>query len=212
MSSKPDYYDVLGVGRNASEDEIRRAFRKLAREYHPDVSKAPDADAKFKQINEAYEVLRDAEKRQMYDRFGHTDARGGFGAGVDDFAGVGDIFDAFFGRGTTRTRRAEQRGADRRVVLTMDFVESVFGAAKTVKYERLEPCGVCGGDGAAPGTKPATCPHVRRGRTGATGGAIALRPVCECGHVSALPRRGARNYRAVPDVQRHGPRTPRAES
>lgn len=157
MSSKPDYYDVLGVERNASEDEIRRAFRKLAREYHPDVSKAPDADAKFKQINEAYEVLRDTEKRQMYDRFGHADARGGFGAGVDDFAGVGDIFDAFFGRGTARTRRTEQRGADRRVVLTMDFVESVFGAAKTVEYERLEPCGGCGGDGAAPGTKPSTC-------------------------------------------------------
>lgn len=157
MSNKPDYYDVLGVGRNASDAEIRRAFRKLAREYHPDVSRKPDAETKFKQINEAYEVLRDAEKRQMYDRFGHADARGGFGAGVDDFAGVGDIFDAFFGRGTARARKSEQRGADLRVALTMDFTESVFGATKTVDYERHEPCGTCGGDGAAPGTKPSTC-------------------------------------------------------
>jgi len=157
VSSKPDYYDVLGVGRNASDAEIRGAFRKLAREYHPDVSKAPDADAKFKQINEAYEVLRDAEKRQMYDRFGHADARGGFGAGADDFAGVGDIFDAFFGRGTARARRTEQRGADLRVVVRMDFVESVFGVTKVVDYARHEPCGACGGDGAEPGTKPSTC-------------------------------------------------------
>ena len=157
MSSKPDYYDVLGVNRDASESQIRRAFRKLAREYHPDVSREPDAETKFKQINEAYEVLRDDEKRQMYDRFGHAGPRGGIGAGVNDVGGVGDIFDAFFGRGTTRRRPPEQRGADLRVTLTMEFVESVFGATKSVDYERHEPCGTCGGNGAEPGTKPSTC-------------------------------------------------------
>ncbi len=157
MSSKPDYYEVLGLSRDASESQIRSAFRKLAREYHPDVSRDPDAETKFKQINEAYEVLRDAEKRQMYDRFGHAGPRGGFGAGSDDFAGVGDIFDAFFGRGTSRPRPTEQRGADLRVVLSLEFIESVFGATKSVEYERHEPCGTCGGNGAEPGTKPSTC-------------------------------------------------------
>lgn len=157
MTGKTDFYEVLGVGRSASDAEIRDAFRNLAREYHPDVSQDPDAESKFKQISEAYEVLKDSEKRQIYDRYGHQGAAGGQGSGVDDVGGVGDIFDAFFGRGPSRGRSGAQRGADLRVELEMEFVESVFGATKSLEYERHEPCGTCGGNGSALGTKPTTC-------------------------------------------------------
>ena len=155
MSAKRDYYEVLGVPGDATDAQVRNAFRKLARKYHPDVSREPDAEQKFKEVNEAYEVLHDAEKRQMYDRFGHASPSGG--AGGEGSGGVGDIFDAFFGRGQSRERSGAQRGADLRAGLSLEFAESIFGAVKSVEYERHEPCGTCGGGGASPGSKPTTC-------------------------------------------------------
>ncbi len=156
MSTKPDYYDVLGVERTAAPDEIRKAYRDLARRHHPDVSREPDATSRFQQINEAYEVLRDAEKRANYDRFGHDGAASPFGAGFDDFGGIGDVFDAFFGGRRSRPGGA-QPGTDARVQIRLDFLESVFGVETDVGYRRLEPCGTCAGNGAAPGTRPSTC-------------------------------------------------------
>ncbi len=160
-----DYYDILGVNRSADKTEIKSAFRKLAREYHPDVSKHDDAEAKFKEINEAYEVLSDDDKRARYDRFGHAgvSGNGGFsGAGGVGFGGFEEIFEEFFssfggaGRGGSR-RRGPRPGADRRVDVTITFEESVFGAEKEVEFERLEVCETCAGSGAAPGTSPIKC-------------------------------------------------------
>lgn len=159
--AKRDYYEVLGVSRGASQDEIKKAFRRLARQYHPDVNKDDGAEAKFKEINEAYEVLSDEQKRAMYDRFGHS-APGG-GMGFDPFAG-GDafstIFDAFFGgaAGGPRTQRGPQRGADLRYNLRLSFEEAVFGCEKEIEFRRLESCPSCKGSGAEPGTDPVRCP------------------------------------------------------
>ena len=161
MSAKPDYYDVLGVERTAGPDEIRKAYRDLARRHHPDVSREPDATARFQQINEAYEVLRDAEKRANYDRFGHDGPASPFGAGFDDFGGIGEVFDAFFGGGRRARPGAVQPGTDTRVRLTLDFLDSVFGVEAEVAYRRLEPCGTCAGNGAAPGTRPSQCTACR---------------------------------------------------
>ena len=157
MSAKPDYYDVLGVERTAGPDEIRKAYRDLARRHHPDVSREPDATARFQQINEAYQVLRDAEKRANYDRFGHDGPASPFGAGFDDFGGIGDVFDAFFGGGRRSRPGAVQPGTDTRVQVRLDFLDSLFGVETSVTYRRLEPCGTCAGNGAAPGTRPTSC-------------------------------------------------------
>lgn len=160
-STKRDYYEVLGVGRTAGQDDIKKAFRRLARQYHPDVNKETGAEAKFKELNEAYEVLSDEQKRAMYDRFGHNMPNSG-GAGFDPFAG-GDafstIFDAFFG-GTAggRASRGPQRGADLRYNLPISFEEAVFGTEKEIEFRRLETCVVCHGNGAEPGTDPVRCP------------------------------------------------------
>ncbi len=161
---KRDYYDVLGVSRQASQDEIKRAFRRLARQYHPDVNKSPDAEAKFKEINEAYEVLSDPDKRAAYDRFGHAGPQagfgdfGGFGAG---FGGFEDIFESFFGGGmrTGAARRGPARGADLRYDLTIEFEEAVFGCEKEIIVPRHETCPHCQGSGAEPGTQPIRCPQ-----------------------------------------------------
>ncbi len=157
MSPQTDYYDILGVGRDASDADIRRAFRMLARKYHPDVAKTDGAETRFKEINEAYEVLRDSEKRKLYDRFGRNGPASPLGAGREDFSGFGDIFDAFFGGGRPRGSRGAEGGADLRATLNLEFLESVFGAEKTLVYERLEPCGTCGGGGSEPGSKASTC-------------------------------------------------------
>jgi molecular chaperone DnaJ len=161
--SKRDYYEVLGVQRNASPEEIKKAFRRLARQYHPDVNKSEDAADKFKEINEAYEVLSNEQKRAMYDRFGHN-MPGGAGMGFDpfDFAG-GDpfstIFDTFFGGGMGgRSQRGPQRGADLRYNLRITFEEAIFGCEKEITFHRLEICNSCGGNGAEPGTEPSKCP------------------------------------------------------
>ena len=155
MSAKPDYYDVLGVERTAGSDQIRKAYRDLARRHHPDVSREPDATERFQQINEAYEVLRDEEKRANYDRYGHDGPGTPFGAGFDDFGGIGDVFDAFFGGGRRSRPGAAQPGTDARVQVDLEFLDSVFGVETDVNYQRLEPCGTCAGNGAAPAPVPA---------------------------------------------------------
>ena len=172
MAEKRDYYDVLGVSRNASADEIKSAYRKLAKKYHPDLNKAPDAAEKFKEVNEAYEVLSDPEKRSRYDQFGHAGVDpnygGGAGAGAGGFGGfgdMGDIFDSIFsgfgfgsGGGRAANPNAPRRGADIRANLTIDFMESCTGKKVKIKYARNEPCPDCNGTGAAAGTSPKTCP------------------------------------------------------
>ena len=160
MATKLDYYDVLGVPRNATPEEIKRAFRRLAMKHHPDRNKEPDAEQRFKEINEAYEVLSDPQKRSAYDRFGHAGIEGPYVRGFDgfDLGGFGDIFDAFFG-GTSSRRRQPQRGPDLRVKLTLSFEEAVFGCDKQVEVTRHEACSACKGLRAEPGTEPRKCPN-----------------------------------------------------
>lgn len=159
-----DYYDLLGVSRNATKEEIKTAFRKLARKYHPDVNKDPGAEEKFKEYNKAYEVLSDPEMKARYDRFGEAGVSGAAGVGVDmgDFGGFADIFETFFGGGfsggTTGTRRrGPTRGEDLRLDLRLKFREAVFGGEKEIKIPHLETCSVCNGTGAKKGSSPKTC-------------------------------------------------------
>jgi molecular chaperone DnaJ len=167
MSAKRDYYEVLGVTKGATPEEIKKAFRRLARQYHPDVNKEADAEARFKEINEAYEILSDQDKRAAYDRFGHAASQGGFGGGYSggfgDFGGFGgieDIFESFFGGArTSPARRGPARGSDLRHDLTIEFEEAVFGAEKEIVVPRHETCPQCQGSGAEPGTQPIRCPQ-----------------------------------------------------
>ncbi|HEY7271010.1 MAG TPA: DnaJ domain-containing protein, partial [Dehalococcoidia bacterium] len=160
-TQKADYYETLGVGRNATPDELKRAFRKLAMEFHPDRNPDAGAEARFKEVNEAYEVLSDPEKRSAYDRFGHAGMEGAFGArgfeGFGPFGGFGDIFDAFFGAAQTR-RRSPRRGADVQVRLDLSFEDAAFGVNKSVNINRTELCSRCNGLRAEPGTEPQKCP------------------------------------------------------
>ena len=157
-----DYYEVLGVPRTADKAAIKKAFRQLAREYHPDVSQHADADARFKEINEAYEVLSDDEKRGRYDRFGHAGVQGnGFGAsgGVTGFEEIfEEFFNGFSGAARASARRGPRPGRDLKVEVTISFEESVFGVEKEIEIDRLETCSVCAGSGAEPGTSPIRCP------------------------------------------------------
>ena len=158
---KRDYYEVLGVDRNASASQIKAAFRKLAFEYHPDRNRDDGAEEKFKEINEAYEVLSDPEKRETYDRFGHG-GEGFFGRGFEGFGfdGFGSIFDAFFGgRTSTATRRAPERGADLHSSLTITLEEAAFGVEKELTVVRTEHCSQCKGTGSRPGSQPSQCPN-----------------------------------------------------
>ncbi len=168
---KRDYYEVLGVSKGASDDEIKKAYKKLARKYHPDLN--PDnkeAEEKFKEANEAYEILSDQEKRSRYDQFGHAGVDPSFGAGGGfdggfDFGDLGDIFGSFFGGGFGGGRRtnpnAPQRGESLRMSLILSFEEAAFGCEKAVTVERLEPCAACQGSGCAEGTTPEICPDCR---------------------------------------------------
>jgi len=166
---KRDYYEVLGVPRDADENAIKSAYRKLARQYHPDVNKATDAGERFKEINEAYEVLSDPEKRGVYDRYGRTATQGGFGqgggspfGGFGGFGDISDIFDEFFGGGfggRSNRQRGPARGNDLRYDLEITFQEAVFGVEKELEVPRLETCSHCGGSGAEPGTTPIRCPQ-----------------------------------------------------
>lgn len=166
--AKRDYYEILGVSKDASEADIKKAYRKLARKYHPDVNPGDkEAETKFKEAKEAYEVLADQEKRARYDQFGHagTDPNGfgGFGGyGSQDFGGFGDIFDMFFGGGFGgQTRRGPRKGADLRYDLTIEFEEAAFGTEKTITIPRWETCSKCDGSGAKAGSEPQTCPKCR---------------------------------------------------
>ncbi|MEL6130108.1 MAG: molecular chaperone DnaJ [Cyanobacteria bacterium J06633_23] len=161
-----DYYEVLGVSRGADQDEVKRAYRRLARKYHPDVNKDAGAEDKFKEINRAYEVLSEPEIRARYDRFGEAGVGGAAagGAGFQDFSDMGgfaDIFESFFsgfsGGPTQTKRRGPMRGDDLRLDLKLDFAEAVFGGEKEIKISHLENCMTCKGSGAKPGTRPRTC-------------------------------------------------------
>ncbi|MYC54622.1 MAG: molecular chaperone DnaJ [Chloroflexi bacterium] len=157
-----DYYEVLGVPRSADTKQIKSAFRRLARQYHPDVSQEADAEDKFKEVSAAYEVLSDDEMRARYDRFGHEGLNGasGFSQGMGGFGGLEDIFDIFnsaFGEQRGGRRRGPSQGADKRVRVTIDFIESVFGVDKEVEFLRLESCEDCDGSGAAEGSRTVTC-------------------------------------------------------
>ncbi len=154
--SKRDYYEVLGVDRNASAEEIKKAYRKLARKYHPDVNKADDAEERFKEVKEAYDTLSDANKRAHYDQFGHTDPNQGFG-GASDFGGFGDIFDMFFGGGARRNPNAPRQGADLQYTMVLEFKEAAFGKETQIEIPREETCSTCHGSGAKAGTKPENC-------------------------------------------------------
>ncbi len=161
--NKRDYYEVLGVSKDASDKELKRAYRKLAMQYHPDRNPDnPEAEQKFKEASEAYEVLSDAEKRARYDRFGHEGLRGGGRAGFNDmddiFNQFGDIFGDMFGFGGGRRRRGgPQRGADMRYDLELSFEEAAFGTTKELTIPRHVDCETCDGSGAKPGTSPTTC-------------------------------------------------------
>jgi len=163
-STKRDYYEILGVNRSASPENIKKAFRLKARQFHPDVSQEADAEFRFKEANEAYDVLSDPQKRAAYDRFGHAGV--GAGMGGDPYGGgftdISDIFDQFFGGGfrssTARTnRRAPRRGQDLQYRLSVDFAEAVFGAEREIEFERTAVCSVCNGSGSEPGSSPMRC-------------------------------------------------------
>jgi molecular chaperone DnaJ len=169
MATQRDYYDILGVPRGADDDEIKRSFRKLAQQWHPDVNTSAEADLRFKEINEAYQVLSDPQRRQAYDMFGHAAAgAGGFdpfgaegatGGFAGGFQGFGDLFDTLFGGQTGAGRRPRvPTGADLRYDLRLTFAESISGAEKEIEFTSLTKCPTCGGNGAEPGTEPTTCP------------------------------------------------------
>ncbi|RKL68663.1 molecular chaperone DnaJ [Salipaludibacillus neizhouensis] len=158
--SKKDFYDVLGVEQGASEAEVKKAYRKQARKFHPDVNKEADAEEKFKEVKDAYDTLSDPQKRAHYDQFGHTDPNQGFG-GQGDFGGGGfsDIFDMFFGGGGRRDPNAPRQGADMQYTMNLDFKEAVFGKEMDIEIPREEECDTCDGSGAKPGSSPETCSH-----------------------------------------------------
>ncbi|NLD71569.1 MAG: molecular chaperone DnaJ [Chloroflexi bacterium] len=160
--TKRDYYEVLGLSRNAGKDDIRSAYRRLARQYHPDVNKEAEAEDRFKEINEAYQILNDDSKRAAYDRYGHAGLnQSDFnGPGFGGFGDLGDIFEDLFGFGMrTSTRQGPRRGADLRYDMEITFEEAVFGVEKDITITRMEACPHCRGSGAEPGTTPTRCPE-----------------------------------------------------
>ena len=165
--AKRDYYEVLGLSKGASKEEIKRAYKKLSKKYHPDINKDEDADVKFKEIAEAYEVLSDEQKKAQYDQFGHAgmgqgaggQGFGGFNAG--GFGGFEDIFSSFFGGGARRDPNAPRQGSDLQYTMSIDFEEAVFGGEKEITVPKEVECEVCNGSGAKPGTKVNTCTTCR---------------------------------------------------
>lgn len=170
-SSKRDFYEVLGVEKSASDADIKKAYRKLAKQYHPDVNQEDKtAEAKFKEVNEAYEILSDPQKKTRYDQYGHAGvdpngfAGAGGGFGDFDFGGIGDIFESFFGGSgfggrSTRSKNGPQKGADLKYSMDLSFEEAAFGIERDININRMEPCITCGGSGSKPGTSPTTCAH-----------------------------------------------------
>ena len=163
MATQRDFYDVLGLSRNASKDEIKKAYRKLARQYHPDVNKENGAEEKFKEVQRAYEVLSDDRKRNAYDTYGHAgveNGAGGFGGFEGGFGNISDIFEELFNAGfggSRRRRRGPRRGMDLRADLSITFEEAVFGVEKEIDVRRPETCSTCHGSGAKPGSNPIAC-------------------------------------------------------
>lgn len=202
MATTKDYYEVLGVARGASDDEVKRAYRRLAQRWHPDVNTEPGADARFKEINEAYQVLSDPQRRQAYDMFGQAGLGGGLGGEgygpFGGFQGFGDLFDAFFGgaaAGGMRRARTPS-GADLRYDLRLTFAEAISGAEKEIEFSSLVGCDTCGGSGAEPGTDPITCPtcngtgELRQVRSTMLGQMINVSPCDRCrgvGKIVELP-------------------------
>jgi molecular chaperone DnaJ len=186
MPTKRDYYQILGVGRNASEEEIKKAFRRLAFQYHPDRNPSPDAEAKFKEINEAYEVLSNSQKRAAYDRYGTAEVGANGFEGFSSFGGFGDIFETFFGGAQQSARRGPRRGANLRYDLTIDFEEAVFGTRKVIEIVRTEVCSACGGIGSDPDTPPERCPtcngsgQIRRVQQSIFGHFVNIAPCGRC--------------------------------
>ncbi len=188
MANKRDYYQVLDVNRDASPDDIRRAYRRLAKQYHPDINNEPGAAERFKEINEAYAVLSDDERRAAYDRFGHAGLEG---MQFDFDFGFGDIFEQFFGFGMRgqRSRRAPRRGSNLRYDLTLDFEEAVFGIEKEIEISRQETCKRCHGSRAEPGTTPVRCStcngsgEVRQVRQTLLGSMVNVSTCPSCGGV-----------------------------
>ena len=196
MASK-DYYEILGLKKGASDDEIKRAFRKLAVKYHPDKNQGnKEAEEKFKEINEAYQVLSDPQKKSNYDRFGSADGAGfgggGFSGGGFDFSGMGgfgDIFETFFGGGSSSSARRNGPipGNDLEYTLSLTFEEAVFGCEKEISITRSENCETCKGTGAEPGTSPITCPkcngsgHIQVQRQTILGSMVSTQTCNACG-------------------------------
>ena len=189
--AKRDYYEILGLGRGASQDDIKGSFRKLARKYHPDVSQEPDAEERFKEVNEAYGVLSDDQKRAAYDRFGHAGVQGT--GGMPDFTvDFADLFEEFFGMGgfgrsAQRSRIMPRRGADLQFRLELTFEESIFGVEKEIEFARDEVCATCQGKGAEPGTSPIRCStcngrgEVRQVRQTILGSMVQVSTCSTCG-------------------------------
>ncbi len=192
--AKRDYYEVLGVQKNASEEEIKSAYRRKAKESHPDLHQDDKAaEERFKEVNEAYEVLSDANKRARYDQFGHEAPNMGgpggfdFGGGFGGFGGFDSIFDTFFGGGGgQRQRNGPERGADLRYDMTITFEEAAFGVKKEFRFQRSENCDTCGGTGAKPGTSPQKCTtcngtgQVRMTTNSLFGQVVTQRPCSAC--------------------------------
>ncbi len=226
-TTKRDYYEVLGVGRDADADAIKRAYRKLAVQFHPDKNPGNvEAEEKFKEITEAYEVLSDPQKRQRYDQFGHQafgpgSGGGGFGGGFEGidleealrtFMGAfgggggrgGSIFDDFFGGGGERTGRgASNRGADLRFDLEIDFEEAVFGSQRDLTFSVMDECGKCGGSGAESGTSRETCPRCKgAGQTVSSNGFFHVRQACsQCRGTGEIIRNPCRTCRGTGRVK-----------
>ena len=199
MTTKTDYYELLSVPRSASQEEIKKAFRRQALKYHPDRNKSPNAEAKFKEINEAYEVLSDPDKRAAYDRFGHAGASGGpYGRGFEGmggFGGFGDIFEAFFGSNAS-AKAGPQRGADIHAGASISFEDAVFGTERNVDVQRTEVCKECRGSRAESGTDVSTCStcngsgSVRRVQQNLFGQFVNVTPCAQCrgeGRVVSTP-------------------------
>ncbi len=165
MATKRDYYDILGVQRDSTKDDIKAAYRKLAKQYHPDVNKENGAEEKFKEVSEAYSILSDDEKRAAYNRFGHSAFQGAGSADYTGFGDFADIFEQVFGTGfsgrSSGGRRGPRRGADLRYELTISFNDAVHGVQKEIEVSRAETCATCSGNGAEPGTSPTRCSTCR---------------------------------------------------
>ncbi len=192
-TSKRDYYDVLGLSRSASEEDIKKAFRRLALEFHPDRNRSEGAETRFKEVNEAYQILSDSKKRADYDRFGHAAVGGNGGRGFDgydNFGGFGDIFDAFFGGGfggqARSTANVAQRGNNLQTAVTIDFEHAVFGVERDLEIDRIDVCGKCLGSRSEPDSSSSACTNckgsgqVRRSHQGFFGQFVQVTPCGVC--------------------------------